>query len=275
MARAPMRCARRSRRRAGRSRFQLGHGRRRGRDAGDLPARVPPVDGDRRRPRRAARRADRADRAAALFVLLGPRVNAGALPRWRRAAERTASGEQGGWYRLAQALMRRPWPVAIAATALLLVLGLPFLSTRFTGVDASVLPASVSSRVVDTALRKDFPATFVSPAYAVVHGDAAARAYAAAVRRLPDAALVLPRRSSAPGAWEVRAPRARRSSSRPRSGSSTSCAAARRRAGRRLDRAVPRPEAHARRSPAARDRPALRSSRTCSSTGRRARSSSR
>ncbi len=94
----------------------------------------------------------------ALFVLLGPRVNAGALPRWRRAVERTAAGEQGGWYRLAQALMRRPWPVAIAATALLLVLGLPFLSTRFTGVDASVLPASVSSRVVDTALRKDFPA---------------------------------------------------------------------------------------------------------------------
>ena len=119
-------------------------------------------------------------------------------------SERTASGEQGGWYRLAQALMRRPWPVAIAATALLLVLGLPFLSTRFTGVDASVLPASVSSRVVDTALRKDFPATFVSPAYAVVHGDAAAKAYAAAARRLPDAALVLPRRL-APGAWEVRA----------------------------------------------------------------------
>ena len=139
----------------------------------------------------------------ALFVLLGPRVNAGALPRWRRAVERTASGKQGGWYRLAQALMRRPWPVAIAATALLLVLGLPFLSTRFTGVDASVLPASVSSRVVDTALRKDFPATFVSPAYAVVHGDAAARTYAAAVRRLPDAARVLPRRL-APDAWEVR-----------------------------------------------------------------------
>jgi uncharacterized membrane protein YdfJ with MMPL/SSD domain len=139
----------------------------------------------------------------ALFVLLGPRVNAGALPRWRRAVERTASGEQGGWYRLAQALMRRPWPVAIAATTLLIVLGLPFLSTRFTGVDASVLPASVSSRVVDTALRKDFPATFVSPAYAVVHGDAAAKAYAAAARRLPDAALVLTRRL-APGAWEVR-----------------------------------------------------------------------
>src|SRR3954469_2022590 len=33
----------------------------------------------------------------ALFMLLGSRVNTGALPRWRRAAERAAAGEQGGW----------------------------------------------------------------------------------------------------------------------------------------------------------------------------------
>ncbi len=142
----------------------------------------------------------------ALFVLLGPRVNSGSLPSWRRAAERAAAGEQGGWYRLAQALMRRPWPVAVAATALLVVLGLPFLSVRFTGVDASVLPAGVSSRVVDTALRQSFPVTAVSPAYAVVNGDAAAaRAYAASAARLPDAAIVLPPRRLGPGAWEVRA----------------------------------------------------------------------
>ena len=102
--------------------------------------------------------------------------------------------------------MRRPWPVALAATALLVVLGLPFLSVRFTGVDASVLPAQVSSRVVDTALREDFSVSAVTPAYAVVQGsEAEARAYAAAVRSLPDAALVQPLRRLGPGVWEVRA----------------------------------------------------------------------
>ena len=137
----------------------------------------------------------------ALFVLLGTRVDALSV----RRRGRTREGRQGGWYRLAHALMRRPWPVALAATALLVVLGLPFLSVRFTGVDASVLPAKVSSRVVDTALRQDFPVSAVSPVYAVVEGSQAqARAYVTAVRRLPDAALVQPLRRLGPGAWEVR-----------------------------------------------------------------------
>jgi RND superfamily putative drug exporter len=138
----------------------------------------------------------------ALFVLLGERVNALSPERWRLSAERTARSERGAWYRLAHALMRRPLPVAIGATALLVVLSLPFLSIRFTGVDASVLPPKLSSRVVDTALRRDFPATVTLPVYAVVRGTAGqARAYAAAIR----APLVLPPRQLGPGVWEVRA----------------------------------------------------------------------
>jgi uncharacterized membrane protein YdfJ with MMPL/SSD domain len=138
----------------------------------------------------------------ALFVLLGERVNSLSPRRWRRAAEQAARGERGAWYRLAHALMRRPVPVAIGATVLLLVLAAPFLSIRFTGVDATVLPPGTSSRIVDTALRRDFPRTAVSPVYAVVTGTAAeARAYAAAVR----APLVLPPQRLGPGTWEVRA----------------------------------------------------------------------
>ncbi len=138
----------------------------------------------------------------ALFVLLGERVNALSPRRWRRAAERAARGERGGWYRLAQALMRRPVPVAVAATALLVALALPFLSIRFTGVDASVLPPKLSSRVVDAALRSDFPATVVSPVYAVVRGtETQARAYAAAVH----APLVLTPRKLGSHVWEVTA----------------------------------------------------------------------
>ena len=138
----------------------------------------------------------------ALFLLLGERVNALSPRRWRRAAERAARGERGGWYRLAHALMRRPLPVAIAATAFLVVLAIPFSSIRFTGVDASVLPPQVSSRVVDTALRTEFPATAGSPAYAVLHGsEADARAYAARI----GTPVLGPPRQLGPRTWEIRA----------------------------------------------------------------------
>src|SRR5262249_57984421 len=99
----------------------------------------------------------------ALFVLLGDRVNAFSPRRWRRAAERAARGEPGGWYRLAHALMRRPVPVAIGAATLLGVCALPVASIRFTRGDPSVLPARGSSRVVDIALRRDFPGSAASP----------------------------------------------------------------------------------------------------------------
>lgn len=142
----------------------------------------------------------------ALFVLLGPRVNALSPRRWQEATERTARGGRGGWYRLAHGLMRRPLPVAVAAATLLVVAGIPFLSIRFTGVDASVLPPNVSSRVVDTALDRDFPATSASPAYAVMRGSAKqAERYAAAVRALPEATLASAPRRIGADVWEVQA----------------------------------------------------------------------
>jgi RND superfamily putative drug exporter len=139
----------------------------------------------------------------ALFMLLGPRVNALAPARWRHAAEATARGEHGAWYRLAHSIMRRPLPVAIASAALLVALGIPFLHVRFTGVDATVLPASASARVVEEAVRTDFPPQVRFTAYALVRGDA--NAYAARARRLPEAALVLPPKRIAPGLALVRA----------------------------------------------------------------------
>jgi uncharacterized membrane protein YdfJ with MMPL/SSD domain len=143
----------------------------------------------------------------ALFTLLGRRVNALAPRRWRLAAERTARGERGGWYRLARVLMRRPLSVALASAALLVVLGLPFLGIRFTGIDASVLPPKLSSRIVDQAIRSQFPAAAASPVYAVLeHADGRqAAAYAARVRALPQAALVQRPRPLGSGVYEISA----------------------------------------------------------------------
>jgi uncharacterized membrane protein YdfJ with MMPL/SSD domain len=116
-------------------------------------------------------------------------VNALAPRRWRRAAEAAARGDRGAWYRLAHWIMRRPLPVAVGSAAVLVALGIPFLHIRFTGVDATVLPASASSRVVEEAVRAEFPPQVRFTAYALVHGDA--RAFAVRARALPDAETVL------------------------------------------------------------------------------------
>ena len=240
-------------------RVLVGHGRRRGRDARRLPARVPALDGHRRRPRRAARRADRADRPArtlrparAARSTRSPVRGAGR----RRGRRRRAAGT--GWR---TRIMRRPVPVAVAATTLLVVLGIPFLSMRFTGVDAAVLPPGAARAWSTTALRRDFTPTFT---LARVRRRARRRRgggrYAAAVQALPGtgarAAAAPPRARSVGGARRRRAARSWRSrleAARP--GDARAC---RRRARRRRDRAVPRPEALDRLEPAARDRPALR-----------------
>ena len=158
----------------------------------------------------------------ALFVLLGPRVDALSVRRRPRSA---GEGRQGGWYRLAHALMRRPWPVALAATALLVVLGLPFLSVRFTGVDASVLPAQVSSRVVDTALRRGL---FRVGRHPGLRRRAGERSRGARLRGCGSQAAGRRARAAAPAAGPRRVGGDGRrpeslSSPAPRSGSCTSC----------------------------------------------------
>jgi RND superfamily putative drug exporter len=94
----------------------------------------------------------------ALLAVLGPRVNALSLKRWQTTMHRDAAAVKSGfWYRLSHWVMRRAVPVALATSVLLIALGIPFLRIEFTGVDASVLPESASGRVVDDALRRDFP----------------------------------------------------------------------------------------------------------------------
>jgi uncharacterized membrane protein YdfJ with MMPL/SSD domain len=129
----------------------------------------------------------------ALLAVLGPRVNALAPARLRRGAEQSASvDERGAWYRLSHAVMRRPLPVATAAAALLIALGLPFLHIRFTGVDSSSLPRGASARVVSEALRAEFPPLATAPVVVAVRAPRSAglAGYAGRLRALPRAAAV-------------------------------------------------------------------------------------
>jgi RND superfamily putative drug exporter len=104
--------------------------------------------------------------------MLGPRVNALAPRFLQRRAERDATQvEAGFWYRLSRFVMRRPVPVATISAAALIALGIPFLSIKFTWVDAQVLPTSASAHRVDDAMRSDFPPFRDTPIRITVDGD--------------------------------------------------------------------------------------------------------
>jgi uncharacterized membrane protein YdfJ with MMPL/SSD domain len=142
----------------------------------------------------------------ALLAVLGARVNALAPARLQRRAR--AGGETSGfWYRLSRGVMRRPGRVAVATATLLVVLGLPFTGIRFTGIDASVLPAGAHARVVDDALRSDFSSDRTSPVYLAIDAPRAARAqvarYADGLRTIPGAAAVSAPRPLGASLWQV------------------------------------------------------------------------
>ncbi|WP_433327482.1 MMPL family transporter [Spirillospora sp. CA-294931] len=121
----------------------------------------------------------------ALLAVLGHRVNA--LPVRRRRAKTGATGN-GGWYRLAHSVMRRPALYAVSTLALLLALGTPFLNISWGGVDARVMPSGSDPRVVTESLEKDFTRGSTSPIEAVVTGTTdqqAVQAYSAKLTAIP------------------------------------------------------------------------------------------
>ena len=75
----------------------------------------------------------------AVLVLLGGRINAGRLPfmRGRRAV---APEGEGGWARLAAAVMRRPWAFLVPITIGLVLLTIPFFHVRWGSIDTAMLP---------------------------------------------------------------------------------------------------------------------------------------
>jgi RND superfamily putative drug exporter len=105
----------------------------------------------------------------AVLALLGNRVNALAPKFLQRRAEREATvTDQGFWYRLSHFIMRRPIGVATVTATLLLVLGIPFYSMKFTSVDPQILGTEHSARQVDDALNADFPPHRDSPVRVLV-----------------------------------------------------------------------------------------------------------
>src|SRR6202453_3233012 len=136
----------------------------------------------------------------AAIVLLGPRLDALDVRRLLRRALRRAKGgpdpvhkpvQQLFWYRSSKFVMRRWGPVGLAVIALLLLLGLPFISVKWGFPDDRVLPPSASSHQVGDRLRTGFArdsATVVPIAVPDAHGLSPADLdkYAADLSRVPD-----------------------------------------------------------------------------------------
>jgi uncharacterized membrane protein YdfJ with MMPL/SSD domain len=95
----------------------------------------------------------------AVLIVLGPRVNA-LSPAWlqRRAARTARAATDGGWWRLAHGVVRRPAPIALLSAVVLLAAAIPALRLQFTSPGANLLPASAESRLLETAFAKNFPA---------------------------------------------------------------------------------------------------------------------
>ncbi|MEU5101709.1 MMPL family transporter [Streptomyces sp. NPDC021354] len=129
----------------------------------------------------------------AALALLGERVNALDLNRLIRRGRRERGESGAGWARVARLVMRRAPLFALATTAGLIVLGLPFLRVEFGTADDRQLPASAESHVVQQHIRDNFPG---SPGGAIDilvdsrPGQAALADYSGRISALPGVARV-------------------------------------------------------------------------------------
>ncbi len=142
----------------------------------------------------------------ALLIVLGARINA-LSPAWlqRRAARTARATQAGGWWRLANGVVRRPGPVALLSTIVLLAAATPALRVLFTSPGANLLPTVAESRVVETALASDFPDNAGESTEIVIKGQSssARRLAAAAATTSGDLLSVAPPRYIGRGTWAI------------------------------------------------------------------------
>jgi RND superfamily putative drug exporter len=139
--------------------------------------------------------------APTLFALWGAK-----LAVRRRRPERPA--EQGTWYRLSKAVMRRPLRVAIVTGVLMLAVAAPSLRAVWTPVDSSVIPKGQSSRTVADTLARDFgrpghESRSRSRSTRRTDAGAGVARYAAALERLPGVKRVSEPRALDGATWRI------------------------------------------------------------------------
>jgi RND superfamily putative drug exporter len=89
----------------------------------------------------------------ALLAVVGPRIDS---RRARRRSETASTDAPGFWHRVATTVMRRPIPIAVGVTAVLLLLGAPFLRLTTGLPDERALPESAEARQVSERIASGF-----------------------------------------------------------------------------------------------------------------------
>jgi uncharacterized membrane protein YdfJ with MMPL/SSD domain len=145
--------------------------------------------------------------AAVASLAVSPALLAMWGPKLLRKRDGGAAAAHDRWHRLAHAVMRRPGIIAVATAAVMLTVALPALTVNWTPVDASVIPADQSSRVVADAIERDFGgsgSTPVTVAITAPSSDAAAvRDFAGEVRGLEGVQSVEVPTDLGSGSWRV------------------------------------------------------------------------
>lgn len=144
----------------------------------------------------------------ALLTVLGERINKWAPKSWQRTQKHGAGNGSGGrWYRFSHGVMRRPVSAAVAASAVLVVLALPVLGIKFTGIDSASMPEDSDAGRVYATLEKDFPGSLQSPVHLISEApkDAGAEltAYGEQLARIDGVAAVTAPRPIGDGMWET------------------------------------------------------------------------
>ncbi|GGS50489.1 MMPL family transporter [Streptomyces violaceus] len=124
----------------------------------------------------------------AALTLLGHRVNALDLRRvFRRGHQPQPAGEEGGtWARTATLVMRRAPFFALGTTAVLVLLGLPFLGVKFGTADDRQLPSTSESHVVQQHIREGFPGSPDGGLEVLAEGRATEAQYGAYKERIAE-----------------------------------------------------------------------------------------
>lgn len=102
----------------------------------------------------------------ALLAALGPRIDALSI---RRGPALSATSDR--WFRLANAVMRRPVRVAVATTVGLLALAAPLLATTLAGPSAQAVPPGQQSYEVNRYIEDHYGRSFTEATSLVVRGE--------------------------------------------------------------------------------------------------------